>query len=345
MCTVYRYHNANLKSPHASRHAAACRAAYKLLASLQQRLHYDYDYEVSIPPTKERMDRIDEELIEAAQENNLPEASRLLSVGADVNAEGERDRTPLHWASLKGHVQVVVVLLEHGADIEAKNDLDWTPLHYACFYGHVTVGNELLSRGANIEAKTMTGDTPLHWASHRDHLPVVKALRAVGANILAANNSGELAIHRAVRFEHSAVAKHLLREFYATIRRLPLHELLKDLTWIGSPNIRVAPPLRFALHRNMLGADDVVEILEFLVSQDPDSLASHDQDGSLPLHLACRRGASFTVVQSLVNLYKASVKSVTSQGDLPLFLACEIPEPSLDTIFLLMKLYPDLVYR
>jgi ankyrin repeat protein len=88
-----------------------------------------------------------------------------------------------------------------------------------------------------------------------------------------------------------------------------------------------------------------VEIIEYLVDQNPDSLASRDEDDSLPLHLACRRGASFAIVQSLVNLYKASVKSVTPQGDLPLFLACDIPEPSLDTIFILMKLYPDFVYR
>jgi hypothetical protein len=46
-----------------------------------------------------------------------------------------------------------------------------------------------------------------------------------------------------------------------------------------------------------------------------------------------------------VNLYEASVKSLTPQGDLPLFLACELPEPSLDAIFMLIKLYPDLVNR
>jgi hypothetical protein len=56
-------------------------------------------------------------------------------------------------------------------------------------------------------------------------------------------------------------------------------------------------------------------------------------------------GASFTIIQSLVDLYKASVKILTPGRELPLFLACEIPEPSLDTIFLLMKMYPDLVYR
>ena len=95
----------------------------------------------------------------------------------------------------------------------------------------------------------------------------------------------------------------------------------------------------------MLGTDHVVEILEFLVGQNPELLSSRDQDGLLPLHVACRRGASFDIVQSLVNHYKASVKSMTPQGDLPLFLACEMPEASLDTIFLLVKLYPNLIYR
>jgi ankyrin repeat protein len=119
---------------------------------------------------------------------------------------------------------------------------------------------------------------------------------------------------------------------------------LIDLTWIGNPNI-TSPPLRLALHRNVLGTDDVVEIIEYLVMRKPALLSSRDQDGSLPLHVACRRGATFTIVQSLVNHDKASAKSMTSEGDLPLFLACEIPDPSLDTILLLMKLYPDLVYR
>jgi ankyrin repeat protein len=115
--------------------------------------------------------------------------------------------------------------------------------------------------------------------------------------------------------------------------------------WIDNPTSSAVPPLREALDQNVLGADDVIEILEYLVERKPALLSSRDRDGVLPLHVACRRGASFRIVQSLVNHYKASVKSVTPQGDLPLFLACDIPQPSLDTIFILMKLYPDLVYR
>jgi ankyrin repeat protein len=286
------------------------------------------------------------ELINAALENNLPELSRLLSVGADVNGKYRTGYTPLHWASIKGYAPVVKELLDHGANIEAIDKDGDTPLHFACYWGHVAVGNELRSRGANIEAKNDDGDTPLHCAAYRDHLPVIKALLRWGANILAANNNGRLPLHLAVSWQNSAVAKYLLQMSYATTRRLPLHELVEDLTWIGDPIIDdSAPPLRTALHKDVLGMDDIVEILEYLVSQNHAWISSRDEDGSLPLHLACRRGAAFSIVQSLLDLYKASVKSVTPGGDLPLFLACDIPEPSLDTIFILMKQYPDVVYH
>jgi ankyrin repeat protein len=308
------------------------------------------------------MNRIDQELIRAARDNNLPEVRRLLSNGADGNAKDCFDWTPFQWACYKGHLAVVIELLDHGADIESKDSKSWTPLHWACLNDNVAVVNELLSsndsngapisilgkrkrQGANIEAKDRNGNTPLHCASGGSHLPVVKALLSGGADCRAINNQGRPPVYYAVSQGKSEASKCLLKQLYATTRRLPLHELLQDLTWIGNPNSSDAPPLRYALHRNVLGTDDVVEILEYLVDRNPALVSSRDQDGSLPLHAACRRGASFSFVLSLVNRYKASVKSVTPQGDLPLFLACEMPETSLDTIFLLMKLYPDLVYR
>jgi ankyrin repeat protein len=312
----------------------------------------------------ERMNSIDLELIEAAKENNLSEVRRLLSEGADVNVKDRHGGTPLHWACSYGHVQVFKELVEHGADIEAETSNGVTPLHLACWNDHLAAVIELLNpddsngttttilgkrksrAGANTEAKDKDGNTPLHFASGYGHLSVVKALLSGGANMFEANNYGRLPIHLAVRFGKSAVSKYLLQLLYATTRRLPLHELVEDLTWIGDPDSGVGvPSLRYMLHQNVLDTDDVVEIVEDLVSRNPDSLATCDQDGSLPLHVACRRGASFAIVQSLVDHNQASVKSVTPQGDLPLFLACEIPVPSLDTIFLLMKLYPDLVYR
>jgi ankyrin repeat protein len=259
--------------------------------------------------------RIDQEMFVAAKENNVPEVRRLLSVGADVNAKDRYDKTPLHCACYEGHLPVVKELLDHGADIEGEDDTGWTPLHYACLKGH---------------------------------LVVAKVLVIGGANILAATNAGRLLpVEYAVSQGHSAVAKYLLREFYKTICRLPLHEFLDDLTSIRNPHSYACdmPPLRDALDDNVLGTGDVVEILEYLVERNPAWISARDKGGSLPLHVACRRGAPFAIVQSLVNNHKASVKSLTPQGDPPLFLACESPETSLDAIFILMTLYPDLVYE
>jgi ankyrin repeat protein len=223
------------------------------------------------------------------------------------------DLTPLHVACGKGHVQVFKELVDHGADIHG-----WTPLHFACMNCHMPVVIELLNPnesndtttsilgkrksrgGANTEAKNGVGDTPLHKACFYGHLPVVKALLSGGVDILAANNDGDRPIHLAVGGGHSAVAKYLLQQLYATTRRLPLHELLHDLKWIPNKNSVASgmPQLCAALHQDVLGTDDVVEIIEFLVDRNPAWISSHDQDGSLPLHLACRHGAAFTIVHS-----------------------------------------------
>jgi ankyrin repeat protein len=298
---------------------------------------------------QERMDHqkflINRELYYASINNNLPEIRRLVGVGADVSARGPLANTPLTVASERGHSQVVKELLDHGADTEMSIVNGLRALHCACDHGHLAVFKELLDHGADMEAKDNRGNTPLHLAATMDHLAVVKALVIAGANFLAANRDGRLPIHCAVVGRSSEVAKYLLQQMYATTRRLPLHELVEDLTWIGNPNRLVSAPLRYALHHEVLSTDDVVEIIEYLVERNPELLSSLDQDGSLPLHVACRRGAAFAFVQSLVNHDKASVKSATPQRDLPLFLACEMPETSLGTIFILMKLYPDLVYR
>jgi ankyrin repeat protein len=309
------------------------------------------------------MNRTDHELREAVGENSVPEVRRLLRAGADVNVKyNSHGATPLQEACYCGHSQVVKELLEHGADTEAKDNEYWTPLHCAALNDHLAVVIELLSpndsngtattilgkrksRGANIEAKSYGSSTPLHFASLHGRVAIVRVLVAAGADSRVANNDGRLPIHVAMSQGNSAVAKCLLQHFYATTRHLPLHDLLKDLTWIGDPNSSDAPPLCATLHKHTLRMDDVVEMVEYLVDPNPELLSSRDRDGLLPLHLACRRGASFAIVQSLVNHYKASVKSRTPQGDLPLFLACEMPETSLDTVFILMKLYLDLVCR
>jgi ankyrin repeat protein len=215
-------------------------------------------------------------------------------------------------------VQVIKELLEHEADTGAKDIDGGTPLHWAILQGLLAVVNDLLSpndsndaatsilgkrknrRGADTEAKSNERSTPLHCASLRGHLPVVKAFLSGGANLLTANNYGQRHIDKATRRGgNSEVVKCLLGHFYSTICGVPpLHELLEDLT-CNTDVVAGFPPLRLALLCNVLDTDHVVEIVEYLVGRDPELLSARDQDGSLPFHAACRRGASFAIAQSL----------------------------------------------
>lgn len=59
-------------------------------------------------------------LCEAIEANDLEEMERLIAAGADVNAQGEGNMTPLMWAFPDNKLQRFRKLLEHGADPNVK---------------------------------------------------------------------------------------------------------------------------------------------------------------------------------------------------------------------------------
>jgi ankyrin repeat protein len=46
-------------------------------------------------------------------------------------------KTPLHFAALNNHVEVIQLLLGSQAEIEWNDDQKCTPLHLACKKGHI----------------------------------------------------------------------------------------------------------------------------------------------------------------------------------------------------------------
>ena len=88
--------------------------------------------------------------------------------------------TTLHFACLRGNLQVVQYLVEKGANIEAK---DWdknTPLHLASYRGNTDVVKYLVSKGANKYAKNIWHQTPYDvacdWSDDKSQREIIRKL-------------------------------------------------------------------------------------------------------------------------------------------------------------------------
>ena len=133
-----------------------------------------------------------------------------------VRVLDEYDKTPLHWAAEKDHVEIARALLDAGADIEAKTNWGDTPLNWAATLGSSNVADLLLGRGArgfdlNVAAalgklddvKTMIDSTTdpsaishaMYSAARNGHTEVVKYLLDHGATIDTKGFFGGTGLH------------------------------------------------------------------------------------------------------------------------------------------------------
>ena len=128
---------------------------------------------------------------DAALDGNLPAIKNILAAQPDaVNARDEKGLQPLHLAVIKGHDDVVRVLLDSGADIEAKNADGYTSLQLSAIMGKKETAKLLLERKAKIDAQDNDQMPALHWAVGYDNKEIVELLLANHANVNAVNKLG-----------------------------------------------------------------------------------------------------------------------------------------------------------
>ena len=154
-------------------------------------------------------------------------------------------RTPLIWASMNGHVNILrrlflwakfteaktntrryrqavenhglkakryeaLVLERCGIDIDAADIEGRTPLSWAASRGHLEFVKELLEMGSDVELEDVNGRTPFWWAAANGHLDVIKMLldrRKVDPR--REDRNGDTALSRAAYAGHDDVVSFL----------------------------------------------------------------------------------------------------------------------------------------
>ncbi|XP_049855556.1 ankyrin-1-like [Schistocerca gregaria] len=121
-----------------------------------------------------------ENLFKAVTRAKCVEIEKCVKEGAPVNSRSVKYGTPLMYASWKGHLDVVNVLLKNGASITLSNSNGVTPLHYAAKFGHHGILCALLQHGAVYDARTKTGKkTPLHFAQEGGKKEITETLKLI----------------------------------------------------------------------------------------------------------------------------------------------------------------------
>jgi serine/threonine-protein phosphatase 6 regulatory ankyrin repeat subunit B len=113
-------------------------------------------------------------LIKSCLKGNLITIIDNIKRGSDINKGGKDNFTPLMWASMHGHLNIVELLTQKGAHLNTKNYNGNTALHLAAKFGHTDTVNFLIEQGAKYNDKNKYNNTPLQIAYEFGHFDIMK---------------------------------------------------------------------------------------------------------------------------------------------------------------------------
>ncbi len=121
----------------------------------------------------------------AAELGRLSNIHTLIKYGSSaINTHDQSTKTPLHYASMGGHTDVVDALIGYGASTEVKDSSGNTPLHMAIKFNHYATTKKLIIHNKNIiDIVDYSGHTPLYYALCNNNRNIVKLLKSLGTNV------------------------------------------------------------------------------------------------------------------------------------------------------------------
>lgn len=161
---------------------------------------------------------MEKRLSEAAAEGNVESLLQLLREDPlilDKTIVSCVSETPLHTASILGHVNFVKQLLSSKPELASELDSSCcSPLHLAAAKGHVEVVKELLKADSQVgSVRNLEGRTALHVAVAKGRVTVVAELVRVKPELTRVlTDRGETVLHLCVKYFRLEVLKLLATE-------------------------------------------------------------------------------------------------------------------------------------
>ena len=134
----------------------------------------------------------------AAIAGHLETIRVLQAKGAQQNLEDSDKNLPIHRAAWDGHFEVAEHFVSD-ANINAQDCLGRTPLNVSALRGHENIIRLLLARKARVDLDDDEGTTPLMNAVQMNKVTIAKLLIENGANVHAKDKGHRTILHRAAR--------------------------------------------------------------------------------------------------------------------------------------------------
>jgi len=130
-----------------------------------------------------------------ARAGNTEGVRWFINNGADINNDLCDGFNALDWASSRGHLPVVEVLIKAGANINCKHKKGGgTALMFAAHFGHEKIVNVLIKAGADTEIQDLKNQTAAMYAAKSGHALIVDLLINAGADTEIQDATGSTAL-------------------------------------------------------------------------------------------------------------------------------------------------------
>lgn len=260
----------------------------------------------------------------------------LIEKKADISACDIDGYSPLHMACESGQTDIVKFLLltykDHKKEdeIEKPDNIGQTPMIYASSKGNIEVVKLLMQRNVNFRATDRTGFTPLMAAIMNGQTLTAKYLISQDANIFHLDNEGRSVLYIACEKGHTKIVNMLIEKDKKNMEKCDWHErspiyiacaegrsgVVEKLIQEGANKNKCdeeeKSPIYVACEK---GHDKTVEVLIKYKA----NIEKSDIHQNLPLHVACK-GGDLKIVK-LLQHYKDCSRHVNKWNETALDVA------------------------